>query len=1051
MDSDREKNKYGGAFMNLKYRAEEGRIVRNGGEYYYNRPMYFANIPGTVISGDKPAVKLMYGHSYMGQLFFGIRNAEGFRWMHALAGIETSFLPAKTEWRTDAIRLTVMPDSRNPWALVCMENTGKERVECYLLHTGMNNDDRIEHAANPMWYSDPTAFPKDNLFTLLKSSFCEGNRACVEADGYEIVDRTGKNRARGIAFGKGTPYVCSSKTVYRDRAPISSSRADAACIRSSLESGERFCAVICLDERRPADFQRRWEAALARSLSYRQKANLVIPDAELREGAPFAVAAVDGAYNPSVYLHGAMAWNHPFPGWHTLLGGTVFGDFDRVKAECAYFLAYQKREGECSRAAALPEVQLGTLQTADSVFYGRGKIDRDQNMYDFQSLYFDQLVHAYEWSGDEELRGMLEKGLPLHLDWQKNCFDPQDSGLYESYINTWPTDTIWNNGGKGCEETAFAYHGYRVGEKIVRDPAVKNAYRLRADRIKKAFLDELWISEKGHPAFYRDEIGNRMLHEDAWLWSIVLPADNGLLDEKQRASALYYTEWGLERVPQEDVGGERVYLSNYVPYMWSTRTLSYAEEFALANVYFKTGLFDEGYRLFRTCFLQSMYNLYVPGGLGTLKTSTDFTDISTSFARTLVEGLFGYRPDYPHGKVLLAPSVPSGWLFYSASFSAFSYEYREEQNCISLKGELDKEADLTIELPLAGRRLVTAACNGRDADGTVRAGFDQNFLVVHCGKTSVFSLKITMEGERRIISALNEELHAGDPVAATGEIDDPQGALRREAGTLYAAKAGYFLVFERQGDVIVRRKLHVTEEECQRCYRRIPEDALFYTQNISAHFNGRLRDIFKQKYLTPRVKTCSAQIGVDGFSPWTAVYWNVKPPRIDECMLTDWKLGPDFMTPQGVPFRCRKGGGDIAFTSLYDNYPDSVEIALEGRARAVWVLVGGSTNPMQTNLANARLEVFYRDGGSESLDLIPPKNFWSVCGYRETDGRGDYRQLNHRWPMGEQPPEIVKLGRNCDTCLVNLRVDPMRALTSIKLTCLANEVVIGILGVTLMK
>ena len=45
------------------------------------------------------------------------------------------------------------------------------------------------------------------------------------------------------------------------------------------------------------------------------------------------------------------------------------------------------------------------------------------------------------------------------------------------------------------------------------------------------------------------------------------------------------------------------------------------------------------------------------------------------------------------------------------------------------------------------------------------------------------------------------------------------------------------------------------------------------------------RGIYQQSYGSPRPETCSAQLGTDGFSPWTYTYWNIKPPTLEFSML----------------------------------------------------------------------------------------------------------------------------------------------------------------------
>ena len=45
---------------------------------------------------------------------------------------------------------------------------------------------------------------------------------------------------------------------------------------------------------------------------------------------------------------------------------------------------------------------------------------------------------------------------------------PNDTGLYESYANTWPTDDQWYNGGGTAEETAYAYTGHKAALEMAR-------------------------------------------------------------------------------------------------------------------------------------------------------------------------------------------------------------------------------------------------------------------------------------------------------------------------------------------------------------------------------------------------------------------------------------------------------------------------------------------------------------------------------------------------------------------------------------------------------
>jgi len=116
-------------------------------------------------------------------------------------------------------------------------------------------------------------------------------------------------------------------------------------------------------------------------------------------------------------------------------------------------------------------------------------------------------------------------------------------------------------------------------------------------------------------------------------------------------------------------------------------------------------------------------------------------------------------------------------------------------------------------------------------------------------------------------------------------------------------------------------------------------------------------------------------------------------------------------------------------------------------AEAVWLLIAGSTNPMQTRIANAVLKFRYSDGAVENLDLVPPLNFWSLCPL----GGRDYLYERDGFCLPKQPPPAAQLGNNCRAMVISWKLRPRVPLESITLESLSQEVVIGLMGVSLMN
>ena len=152
-------------------------------------------------------------------------------------------------------------------------------------------------------------------------------------------------------------------------------------------------------------------------------------------------------------------------------------------------------------------------------------------------------------------------------------------------------------------------------------------------------------------------------------------------------------------------------------------------------------------------------------------------------------------------------------------------------------------------------------------------------------------------------------------------------------------------------------------------------------------------------------------------------------------------------TPQGVPFAWSTDAKNIAFTSLWDNWPRRITVPVGCQGEALWFLVCGFTDPMQVRIANAVLRVNYADGQEEQLELVPPFNFWSLCPF----GRIDYDYERDAFCLPPVPPAMVQLGKNCRANLLSWRLRPGVSVESITLEALSQEVIVGLMGLSVMN
>jgi hypothetical protein len=163
------------------------------------------------------------------------------------------------------------------------------------------------------------------------------------------------------------------------------------------------------------------------------------------------------------------------------------------------------------------------------------------------------------------------------------------------------------------------------------------------------------------------------------------------------------------------------------------------------------------------------------------------------------------------------------------------------------------------------------------------------------------------------------------------------------------------------------------------------------------------------------------------------------------------------VTAQGVPFHW---GGEpdknVAFASLWDNWPDQISVPVNQSGDAAWFLICGSTTVMQGRIANAVLRLKYADGVEETLELIPPYNYWNLSPIKGIQARAQfgssyYTEDSEAFTVPKPWPMTVELGANCRAMLLNRKLRPGVNVESVTLEALSQESVIGLMGVTIMN
>jgi hypothetical protein len=1087
-----------------RYYAQGGAVIGVNQGRFFNRPHYSNNTNAFILTGDRPMVKFASGGTIHGCFLVGVQRGAQTKWVHDFEKVAAAFQPAHTTWlATDP----AFPGLRLRLQALTLGG-GATGFAVRATAEGASGEDQLVWAyggasrANGRlnWDLDPYPVGEE---TLLKASFdpasARANNAQVNEGVLAGSFTLAPQGADALTFGRVTSgsVALADATDWRTPAILLASKVKEHPLIIGLISMSQTPAAHWSFTRQPkfiasldhgTDPKILFTEGLQRSADFASRLILDTPDPRVNAAATMAVAGVDGMWYGNKFVHGSMSWNSPYLGWRTTIGGTMLGWHDRVKASVDHYLATQVAESEKTSGEAMGVHQgrdyLLTKPGPDSRFYGRGYIRGDQDFYEMQTQYFDQVLQDWRWrlSAEPLYEAKLRRGLELHLERLKECYDPDSNGTYESVINTWPTDCVWFNGGGCPDATAYAYRAHEFARDLAQragdNPSAKR-HQAELAKIKAAFFKDLWIPASGHPGLFREQGGHRRLVDNPWLYSLCIPIEAGLLTLEEAATTLHNAEYNLENI-QMASGGRRVVTSNFTPAIWSVRVLWPGDNYMLAHAYFRTGLARDGWDVLRGSILHTGFNDLVPGDSVDLIGGTDFGDTVHTFTRALVEGLFGYQPNYPFGKVLVAPQFPADWNKAAMKTPATSIRFDRSGTTSTLSVCLQRKASLDVDLPVRSTAITQVTVDGAPAVYQTRAGFGHTVVRVTSPATGqAVRIAVTTADPLPEVMPVAVKGMAGDkvrlelPDAASASVmsfTDPLGALQNAAlsdnavsGTL-STNTGHRRVFARvkTGSLEQLRifNLHILPATSTlTTLAAAPAGTVWKTVDLSAHLAADITQIYEQKYLSPRPQTVSTRIGTDGYSPWCFPHWGASRPKITTdkvAALLDRTEPARLVTPQGVPFLWGGPTNNVAFAALWDNWPDKVSAPVQQRGEAVWFLICGSTTVMQTRIANAVLRLHYADGVEETLELIPPYNYWNLSPIRGIQARAQfgsayYTEDTEAFTVPKPWPLTVELGSNCRAMVLSRKLRPGVTVNAVTLEALSQECVVGLMGLTIMN
>lgn len=777
-------------------------------------------------------------------------------------------------------------------------------------------------------------------------------------------------------------------------------------------SGESYFTVsgVEIAKMPAAEAAKQFGATKERNRLMAARVEFNTPDPFINTLGGALVMAADGDWDGQTWLHGCIGWRMPLAGWRAGFLGDVLGWNDRA---VSHFDAYAKSQvtnvpptiphpsQDPGKNLARAEKKWGTQMYSNGYICRNPERNDQMHHYDMNLNYIDELLWHFSYDADTAYMRKMWPVIKLHLEWEKRNFDPDNDGLYDAYCCIWASDALYYNGGSATHSSAYNYRGNllaaRIAEIIGEDA---EPYRAEAERILKAMNERLWLADKGHWVEYEDRMGLGRKHESAAVWSIYTPIDCGAGSPEQFYRATRYVDRNIPHIPVIADGklyGSTISTSNWLPYSWSINNVAAAEVMHTALAYYEAGRNEAAFMLMKANIMDQMYIGQSPANFGQIsfydaargECYRDFGDCIGISARTLLQGLFGIVPDALNGRCFIRPGFPQSW--DSASVRTPYMEYSFKRSGDSLVYDITQ--NFTRPLRIVVRQNIGGG-KYKEITGTA-----EKHQVI---KTPIPAMLIE--------PAIDENVqHTVDPVAYGLAEPDTSGKFRKV--------------------------------------------------NIDKFFNSEVDDIYKNKYLSPRPPYTSLELPTQGVGEWC--HPDMTADVNDSVFRT--LIADGEFSVAGVPFRTPAEGHNIAYTSLWDNYPDSIEIPLKGKAASAYLLMAGSTNHMQSRIDNALVIAEYKDGTSDTLHLVNPDNWCPIEQDYFVDGKAFYTtaprpyrvalgtgmvsrdfgaELNIKEVYGRPIPGGAAQ-------MLRMPLDGQKKLKSIKLRTLSNDVVVGLMGVTL--
>jgi hypothetical protein len=1094
----------------LRYFPESRDFVITNGVEFFNRPLYCLNSAFRVDGGDKPEFSL-YLPGRGGNLRLGLKTFAGVKWLNDAGEIIARYRPGSLLYDirdpllgNGELHLAVLPLSRSKGIIVRTELQGArtpvELVWAFGGANGMkgrrNGDIGCEIKPVSEFFQLEPAQCKDDKFTIATNTF---------------VLRSKTATISGVA-NAGATFTVADATHWptlRELLVSGGENAELPVVVGTAEfhPGQPLCLVLQQigneqKSQNPGDLESVFAAAEERRRAIADRVIVETPDAFVNAAASALNVAADAVWDEQLqsFMHGAVAWRVRLLGWRGPYAGDELGWHERT---AAHFAGYARQQNTNPIPKKLPPADAdANLSRNEAALHSNG--DLTKTHYDMNLVGVDAFFRHLLWTGDLDYARRMWPVIERHLAWERRLFRREFGAdklpLYEAYCCIWASDDVSYNGGGATHSSAYNFYhntmAARVAKLIGKDPS---PFEREAELIAKAMRRELWLNDRGWFGESKDLLGLQLVHPNAAAWTFYHTIDSEVPTPLEAWQMSRFVDTQIARIPLRGLGVPpgcfTMPTTSWMPYSWSVNNVVMAEVAHTSLAYWQAGRTDAAFPLFKGAVLDSMFMGLCPGNVGMCtwfdtyrrESQRDFADGVGAMSRALVEGLFGVQPDMLAGELKIRPGFPAEWNHASIQHPDLNFKFRRdgEKETFLVEQKFSKQMALRLQIPALRDDIAEVTVNGyvakwnviEDSVGVPQveirsdAAARHEVVIVWRGQTLAPAKNVAAAG----LGKEFETQFVGDKLA---KVTDPQQALSRlvvsessfrgqatgtpRDHTVFALLGQGRMTwwqpveFEIRGDA-------TTGASCITDWKApLPATTKFEPVHLESLFNDKVTQIFRNKYLSPRSPFCSLAMPAQGFGSWCHPQdeFNVDDSGLRAAAKEDGKI----VLPNGVPLSTPAATDEknIIFTSQWDNYPREVVVPLTGKSSHAFLLMVGSTSAMQSRLENGEIVVTYADGSTARLELRNPTTWWPID--------QDYYIDDFAFARAEPLPPRVDLktgkvrvmemvsfegrGRTVSggaATVLDLPLDASKELKSLAVCSLANEVVIGLMSVTLER